>query len=122
MHAEIAACRAQPAHPCQLLRPLKLGCCRLDEVVRHLRDQLQKQKANSQQAPGSISQPRLRSAGLAYFSSCMLRYYQARPSAEGQRAKGGTFLTLTDWQHKGFSYHKGDLWLLSSTPCFQVLP
>ena len=85
--------------------------------MRHLRDQLQ---TSSGQPPGSLSQPRLRSAGLAYFSACMLRSYEPRPTAEGQKSKGGTFLTLSDWQHKGFSYHKGDLWLLSCTPDFKV--
>ena len=82
--------------------------------MRHLHSQLQG-------TGSSISQQRLRSAGLAYFSASHLKCYEPRPSADGPRAKGGLFLTLTDWQHKGFAYHKGDLWLLGSSPSLQVI-
>ena len=70
---------------------------------------------------GQPSQARLRTMGVPYFSACSLKRFEPRAKAGGgPQAAGGLFLTLSDWQHRHFSYRKGDLWLLSPTPDFQV--
>ena len=69
---------------------------------------------------GQPSQARLRGAGVPYFSACSLKRYEPRARGGGPQASGGLFLTLSDWQHRQFSYRKGDLWLLSPAPDFQA--